>query len=68
MNFWIKLIGENYSSKSVGEMINLVAYENEFISEIIINVILNGFFRISVDECKNYIEAATYLLLINDSY
>ena len=67
-NFWIKLIRENYSSNTFQELINLVAYENEYLSEIIINAILKGFYRLQVDECKNYIEAASYLMLIEDSY
>lgn len=45
-----------------------MAYENEYLSEIIINAILKGFYRLTVDDCKNYIEAASYLILINDSY
>ena len=67
IQFWRKLIEEVESFKFVGELIQLLAYENPYISEIITYVLTKGLYRTTIYESANYLEAAFHLLQIQDS-
>lgn len=52
---------------AVGRLIEFLAFENEFFSEIIATVILKTLHRIHYDDVKPMLEATIYLLHIHDS-
>lgn len=67
-DFYEKTLSEKYDPQAFGMITQHYAFENEFFSEKLAQILLKGLKKASQDEAKSYLEAIGYFLCLQDQY